>query len=156
MLALDKDKRHFMTDMHHVRYTLRATRKGELRDRREVPKTTEGWIPLTEKQIVPAGPKQLDTVQQLVDLVISQVKRQARQQLPVVGIRTGSMLCDAVFNTVQSVTTENVASYWMHAKQAIRVWSALDSEIVDCMLSRNGYSVPYQFMGTHAESCIGS
>jgi hypothetical protein len=149
MLALDKDKRHSLSDMQHFRYTRRVSGKGELRDRRELPKTTEGWIQLTEKQIVPAGPKQFDTVQQPVELVMSQVKRRARQQLPVVGRRTGTMLCDAVLDAVQSVTTENVASYWMHAKKAIRVWSALDSEVVEVMLSRNGNTVPYRCKGTH-------
>jgi hypothetical protein len=59
ILALHKDKRHFMTEMHHFRYTRRATGKGELRDRREVPKTTEGGIQLTGKQVMPAGPKKL-------------------------------------------------------------------------------------------------
>jgi hypothetical protein len=119
------------------------TGKEELLDRRELPKTSEGWIQLTEKQIVPVGPKQFDTVQQPVELVMSQVTRRARQQLPVVGRRTGSMLCDGVLYAVQSVTTEHAASYWMHAEKTVRVWSALDSDVVvDVILSRNGYSVP--------------
>ena len=73
LVALDKDKRHSMSDMQHYRYTRRGTGRGELRDRRHLDKHTEGWIQLQEKQIVPAGPKQCDTVQQPVELVIDNV-----------------------------------------------------------------------------------
>ena len=149
MLALDKDKRHSMNDMTHYRYTRRGTGHGELRDRRELDKTTEGWLQLSAKQIVPAAPKQCDTVQQPVELVMSEIKRAARKLLPLVGTRTGVMLVDAVIEAALRVSIEHVAAYWMHAKKAIRVWSALDSEIVELWLSRNGYKEPYQFMGTH-------
>jgi hypothetical protein len=149
MLALDKDKRHTMTDMQHYRYTRRGTGKGELRDRRTLDINTWGWMQLSEKQVVPAGPKQCDTVQQPVELVMSQVKREARKLLPLVGTRTGSMLIEAVNAAAEKVTVENVASYWRHAKKAIQVWSARDSEVVNVWLSRNNYKEAYQFMGTH-------
>jgi hypothetical protein len=47
------------------------------------------------------------------------------------------------------LTTDTIASYWMHARKAIRVRSAPSSKVADVMLSRNGYTVPYQFVGTH-------
>ena len=58
MLALDKDKRHSTSDMVHYRHCRNGTGRGELRDRRELDKHTEGWIQLTAKQIVAAGPWQ--------------------------------------------------------------------------------------------------
>lgn len=148
LLALDKDKRHSMSDMQHYRYTRRGTGRGELRDRRDLDKNTEGWIQLQAKQIVPAGPKQCDTVQQPVELVMSQLKRAARALLPLAGSRNGEMLVDAVCEATEAVSVQNVAAYWMHAKKAIQVWSALDDEIVTLWLSRNGGVAPYNFKGT--------
>ena len=151
LLALDKDKRHSMNDMQHYRLSKSGTGHGELRDRRELDKFTEGWISLHEKQIVPAAPKQCDTVQAPVEMAMSQIKRKARKLLPSVGQKSGRMIVDAIMEAGSCVTTENVDAYWRHANKANRVWSALECEVVECMLKRNNYTVPYTFTGTHGD-----
>lgn len=149
MLALDKDRRHSMSDMQHWRFTKNGTGTGELRDRRELDKTVQGWIALTKKQIVPAAPKQCDTIQAPVEMVMSQLKREARKVLPPVGQRDGMMLCKAVVKAAKGLTAENVWAYWEHAKKAIQVWSSLGGEMHEIWLSRNNYTEPYYFKGTH-------
>jgi len=149
MLAMDKDKRHTMTDMVHYRQCRNGTGRGELRDRRELDKHTEGWIQLTSKQIVPAGPKQCDTIQQPVECTVSQIKRAARAQLPLAGQKSGMQLVSAVVEGAKSVSVANVKAYWQHALKAIRVWSSRECESHSFVLSRNKRSKPYTFNGTH-------
>jgi hypothetical protein len=149
MLALDKDRRHSMNDMQHWRFSKNGTGTGELRDRRNLDKSVEGWISLTEKQIVPAAPKQCDTIQAPVEMVMSQIKRAVRELLPPAGQRDGMMLCHAILGAAESVTTANVKAYWEHAKKAIRVWASLGDEVIAVSLSRNNYTAPYYFYGTN-------
>ncbi len=149
MIALDKDRRHSMTDMQHWRFTKNGTGTGELRDRRTLDKTVQGWIALSEKQVVPAAPKQCDTIQAPVEMVMSQLKRAARQELPRTGQRNGIQLCDAVVEAAKGLTNANVKAYWEHAKKAITVWASLGDEVVEIWLSRNNYTAPYCFRGTH-------
>ena len=149
MLALDKDRRHSMTDMVYWRQCLNGTGTGQARDRRNVEKGEEGWIALSEKQIVPAGPKQCDTIQAPVEMVMSQIKRGARALLPAVGQRSGMLLFNAVREAAESVSGEKVKAYWMHALKAIRVWSAPCDTVIPVLLSRNNYREPYMFKGTH-------
>lgn len=149
MLALDKDKRHSMHDMVHYRQCRNGTGRGELRDRRELDINTEGWMQLTAKQVVPAGPKQCDTIQQPVECTVSQIKRAARAQLPLVGQRSGMQLVNAVVEGAKVVSVANVKAYWKHALKAIQVWSSRESESVTCTLSRNNHRKPYTFYGTH-------
>lgn len=149
MLALDKDKRHSMSDMVHYRHCRNGTGRGELRDRRELNKFTEGWIQLTAKQIVPAGPRQCDTIQQPVECVVSQIKRRARADLPLVGQKSGMQMVHSVSEAAKVVTAANVKSYWQHALKAIRVWASRDDESHTFTLSRNNYTKPYTFKGTH-------
>lgn len=149
MVAMDKDKRHSMNDMVHYRYSRNGTGRGVLRDRRELDKNTEGWIQLTDKQVVPAGPRQCDTIQQPVECTVSQIKRGARAELPFVGQRSGMLLVNALIEAANSVSIANVKAYWMHALKAIRVWSSREHESHSFMLSRNNYSQPYTFYGTH-------
>jgi hypothetical protein len=149
MLALDKDRRHSMTDMQHWRFTLNGTGTGELRDRRNLDKSVQGWISLCEKQVVPAAPKQCDTVQAPVEMVMSELKRAARKLLPALGHRDGPMLCTAVVKAAEALTAANVKAYWDHAIKAIRVWASLGDAVIPLRLSKNGYKDPYYFNGTH-------
>lgn len=149
MLALDKDRRHSMNDMQHWRFTVNGTGTGELRDRRNLDKSVQGWIALNEKQVVPAAPKQCDTVQAPVEMVMSQLKRAVRQLLPPIGQRDGMMLCHAILQAAETVTTANVKAYWEHAKKAIRVWASLGDAVIPIYLSRNNYRSAFFFTGTH-------
>lgn len=149
MLALDKDKRHSMNDMVHYRNCRNGTGRGELRDRRDLDKNTEGWMQLTAKQIVPAGPRQCDTIQQPVECVVSQIKRAARRDLPLVGQRSGMQIVSSVIEAAKVVTAQNVKAYWQHALKAIRVWASREDESHSFTLSRNRYTKPYTFKGTH-------
>ena len=125
MLALNKDRRHSMNDMQQWRYSANCIGTGELHDRRSLDKNTEGWILLTEKQVVPAGPKQCDTIQALVDMVMSQIKRAARAELSAVGQRTGTIICNAIRTGAEGVSIENVKAYWAHATKALMVHQLL-------------------------------
>lgn len=149
MLAMDKDRRHSMNDMQHWRFSVSGTGTGELRDRRSLDKSTEGWIALTEKQMVPAAPKQCDTIQAPVEMVMSQIKRGARAELPAIGQRTGLMICNAVRMGAETVSIANVKAYWAHATKAIKVWASLGDAVIAVKLSKNGYTDPYFFKGTH-------
>lgn len=148
MLALDKDKRHSMNDMQHWRFCVNGTGVGELRDRRELDKSTHGWIAISAKQIVPAGPKQCDTIQAPVEMAMSQIKRRARALLPPLGQRTGGMICNAIREAAEYVSIDNVKAYWAHARKAIRVWAADEDAVIEVWLSRNNYTAPYLFKGT--------
>ena len=132
-----------------ARYTSNDPVCTESRDRRSLDKNTEGWISLTEKQVVPAGPKQCDTIQAPVEMVMSQIKRAARAELPAVGQRTGMMICNAIRTGAEGVSIENVKAYWAHATKAIKVWAARDDVVNAVRLSMNGYTAPYVFKGTH-------
>lgn len=149
MLAMDKDRRHSMNDMQHWRFSLNGTGVGELRDRRELEKDTEGWIALTEKQVVPAGPKQCDTIQAPVEMAMSQIKRAARAELPPLGQRSGMMLCNAIRDAAEGLSIANVKAYWAHATKAIKVWAALGDAVIAVSLKKNNYTAPYFFKGTH-------
>lgn len=149
MLAMDKDKRHSMTDMVHYRHCRSGKGRGEIRDRRNLDKYNEQWIQLSEKQIAPAGPRQYDTIQQPVECTLSQIKRAARAQLPLVGQKSGMQLVHAIEEGAKTVSVENVKAYWQHALKAVRVWSSCEYESHTFDLSRNNYTKPYTFYGTH-------